>query len=102
MEIKINEPYIICSAIWFDDGKVYEHQPKNIKFGFVVCGRRHHNIFKSVKILRGDTLELRKRSIQGFLSSDDIFLNRHEAAKVAYKAKQIENIKGELYSEDIY
>jgi len=37
--------YVICAANHFNDGKQYEHQPKNIKQGFIVTGRRHHNCF---------------------------------------------------------
>jgi hypothetical protein len=35
-----NKEYILSAAVHFDDGKIYEHQPSNIKTGFVVCGRR--------------------------------------------------------------
>jgi hypothetical protein len=38
--IDITKEYIICSAIWFRDGKKYEMQPKNIESGFVISGRR--------------------------------------------------------------
>lgn len=41
--------YILCASIHFDDGKVHEHQPKNIKTGFVVCGRRHHNYYNTLQ-----------------------------------------------------
>lgn len=44
--------YILCAAIWYDDGKEYPHQPVNIKEGYVWCGRRHHNIIN----LRGRLL----------------------------------------------
>ena len=44
-ETKINIPYIICAACWIKDDKKYEHQPKNVDIGIVVCGRRHHNCF---------------------------------------------------------
>ena len=27
--------YILCAAIWFDDGVVHAHQPKNIDIGIV-------------------------------------------------------------------
>lgn len=36
---------IICSAIWYDDGKIREHNPPNIKIGIVVFGFRHSNCF---------------------------------------------------------
>jgi len=36
---------IICPAIWVDDGKKYENQPKNIKTGYVVYGIHIVDIF---------------------------------------------------------
>jgi len=44
-EEKVSIPYIICAAIWFNDGKTYQHQPKNITEGIIVCGRRHQIVF---------------------------------------------------------
>lgn len=103
-----NDEYIICAAIYFKDGQKYEHQPKNIKSGFVICGRRHHNCYATASILE---LNRRDYSItQGFLTSKDNFVNRKEARVIAHKAGQIEfltkgNPYGEpadLFSEDLY
>lgn len=96
--------YIICAAIHFDDGAPYIHQPKNIKQGFVVCGRRHHNIFYTVATLAKD---LKKRltydrQIQGFLTNKDRFLTREEAALVAFEAGQTKELETKLISEDLY
>ena len=100
---------IICSAIWFDDGvDTYVHQPKNIETGFVICGRRHHNCFTTIAILMGLKKERSfKDDIQGFLTSDDLFVSREEAWIIAEKAGQIlENpnrfTTGRLFSEDLY
>lgn len=47
-------PTIICAAIWYDDKiTTHKHQPKNIKSGYVVAGRRHHNCIATRSILRG-------------------------------------------------
>lgn len=43
--------HIICAAIWFKNGIQYEHQPKNVDIGFVVCGRRHHNCYTTAALL---------------------------------------------------
>lgn len=117
---------IICSAIYLPDNNKHVHQPKNIETGFVIAGRRHHNCFATAKIMGYDrTLNLRE--IQGFITSDDLFVDRKEAYKIAVAANQIEekdpckncpskvdeclkNIcsvkrfynEKELYSEDIY
>jgi len=37
--------YILCAAIWCNDGKKHVHQPRNVPKGFVIGGRRHHNCF---------------------------------------------------------
>jgi len=44
MELDLNE-WIICPAIWIDDGEKYENQPKNIKTGYVVYGNHIVDIF---------------------------------------------------------
>ena len=95
--------YVICAAIWFKDGGKYEHQPKNIDTGFVVCGRRHHNCFMVSYICLADKhSEVKGTAIQGFLSSKDIFLTRKEAGALAYKMKQINEPTHCLFSEDLY
>jgi len=106
--IKNDMRYIICSAIWFNDGKIHVHQPKNIETGFVICGRRHHNCFAMLKALNVDRLQFEKIEnveIQGFLTNDDMFVTREEAYEIALSANQItEHLdrKHRLFSEDIY
>jgi hypothetical protein len=117
---------IICSAIFIPNEDKHVHQPKNIKTGFVIAGRRHHNCFATAKIMGYDRL-VNSREIQGFITSDDLFVDRQEAYKIALAANQIEDKnpcnncpskieecldrpcsvklfynKKELYSEDIY
>lgn len=92
--------YILCAAIWFNDGKEYVHQPKNINYGFVVCGWRHHNCFAQGRIFK---VKLNKiEHTQGFLTNDNKFVDRIEAAKIAHGAGQTNELKKKLYSEDIY
>lgn len=95
--------YILCAATWFDDGKEYAHQPKNIPTGLVFCGWRHGCIFPQIG---GSVKERQELGIyekeQGFLTSKNRFVDREEAAKIAFERKQItKNIKT-LYSEDLY
>ncbi len=105
--------FIICAAIWFNDGNKYNNQPKNVESGFVVSGRRHHNCFSSVQsigmALGNDKtmvvkkrIALEEREKQGFLTNKDRFVDRVEAAQIAYEAKQINKPLKELYSEDLY
>jgi hypothetical protein len=101
---------IICAAIWYDDNKYYNFQPKNIKHGYVWCGRRHHNVIN----LRGDLLGLQtKNDVQGFVTSEDRFVDREEAFQIAKLAGQLPDYlvsirecnkqkEPELFSEDLY
>ena len=104
-----NPEYVLCAAIHFNDYEEYEHQPRNIERGYVICGRRHHNIYATVMIINGKSMtaiekmtEANGKAIQGFLTSKDRFLNREEAGKLAYEMKQITKITKCLFSEDLY
>lgn len=122
-ELSTNEPlfidgviastYIICSAIWFNDGKKHNHQPKNIEQGFVVAGRRHHNCYssfqsigkalgydKTLVVKKGIPLE--EKETQGFITNTDLFVDRNRAGKIAFLAGQTKELKTRLYSEDLY
>jgi hypothetical protein len=99
--------YILCAAIWFKDDVVHECQPTNIDTGIVVCGRRHHNCYitaweigdnKRIK----DCHESNAKAIQGFLTSDDKFVDRKEAGKIAFEFGQINAPDDCLFSEDLY
>ena len=96
--------YLLCSAIWFDDGiDTYVHQPKNIKTGYVVCGRRHHNCFTTVAMLRGIISKRNtKDEVQGFLTNENRFVDRYEAAKIALASGQIKEPIEKLFSEDVW
>jgi len=109
----IDSTYIICSAIWFNDGKKHNHQPKNIKSGFVIACRRHHNCYSSFQsigkslgydktliVKKGVTLE--QRETQGFLTNTDLFVDRNRAGKIAFLANQTKELKTRLFSEDLY
>lgn len=105
--------YIICSAIWFNDSKEHIHQPKNIKSGFVISGRRHHNCYasfqsigkslgydKTLIVKKGVSLE--ERETQGFLTNTNLFVDRKEGGEIAYKAGQTQILLTRLFSEDLY
>ena len=95
---------ILCAAIWIDDGvTTYVHQPKNIKQGFVVAGRRHHNCFTTLAMLQGLKKERNnKDEVQGFITSLDRFVDREEGAEIARNAEQVPSHITTLYSEDLY
>ena len=96
--------YILCSAIWCNDGKKHEHQPTNVPKGFVISGRRHHNCFITAFILLNDTklTSVTKKVIQGFLTNTDRFVTRKSAGKIALQAGQTNKETDLLISEDLY
>lgn len=96
--------YILCSAIYFNDGVKHVHQPKNIDTGFVVCGRRHHNCFatfNAIGVSKPKRIE-RMDEVQGFLTNTDRFVDRVEGAEIAYASGQTSTKKAKLFSEDLY
>lgn len=103
--------YIICAANHYDDGIEHVHQPKNIKTGYVVCGRRHHNCVTTFAQIVGfpydeKALKIKNTEKQGFLTNTDRFVERHEALNIARLADQVLDEKEVraigLHSEDLY
>ena len=94
------QEYILCAAIYYNTIDSYVHQPKNIQTGYVVCGRRHHNCIMLNAVLSGR--KTTENDIQGFLTSQNRFVDRKEAANIAYKAGQIKDIVDCLISVDLY
>ena len=94
---------IQCAAIHFDTGMKTVHAPFNIESGIVVAGLHHHNCFAAMKDLDISPPEkMNWPEEQGFLTNDNLFVNRIAAAKIAYEAGQIRELKEQLYSEDLY
>lgn len=96
--------YILCPAIWYKEQPTSKLLPKNIKQGVVVCGMRHGDCIQTFIALTG------KRSvepecgeyIQGFITSQNKFVDRINGAKIAFNAKQIKTLLPYLFSEDLY
>lgn len=103
-----NREYILCAANYYNDKIVHVHSPFNISEGFVICGLRHHNCISTFALMRGfpydsETLLLLQTQVQGFLTNQNRFVDRIEAARIAIVAEQIEDVfKKKLYSEDLY
>ena len=101
---------ILCAAIHYDDNKKHAHQPINVKSGFVVAGHRHCNCIMTMAIFLEDdytrdrVIEYNRMSVEGFLTSDNRFLNRKEACHEAIANGQVKasEVSGMLYSEDLY
>jgi hypothetical protein len=99
----MKKEYILCAAIWFDDGKKYNLQPYNIESGLVLCGWRHGCIFPQIGGLVKERQELGIfEKEQGFLTNLNRFVDRVEGGKIAFESGQTEELKTYLYSEDLY
>lgn len=90
---------ILCAAIHYDDDKEHEDQPIGIMYGFVIAGRRHSDCYKTIELLTGDndlgnTID---RNHQGFITTDNRYVSRAEAWKIAIAANQV--IRGSTNSD---
>lgn len=104
---KHETPYIICAAIWYNDGKKRHNLPRNIETGIVVGGWRHGNCITMLREMfpeRDYIINNKdgKTTIQGFLTNKGMFVDRVEAGKIAFEAMQISEPSDYLYSEDLY
>lgn len=113
-QVEEGREYILCAAIYFNDGKEYDHQPKNIKTGFVIAGRRHSNCYATLSAI-SKALNLEERALvfferidrdsQGFITNLNRYVDRKEGYEIAKVAKQLRISEHEskiLVSEDLY
>jgi hypothetical protein len=103
--------YILCAANHYNDGIENDHSCKNIKTGFIICGRRHHNCISIFAKMVGfpydeKGLELMRTEKQGFITNTDRWVDRLEALKIAKESNQLITGEGNeklgLFSEDLY
>jgi hypothetical protein len=87
---------IVYSAVKFQ----YNNYP------FIICGKRHGDCFKNVSEFI--PIDIWKEIIkdqqvtQGFLTDDNKFLDRKQAAIYAYQHYQIKDVQETLLSEDLW
>lgn len=98
---------VLCAAIWYKNGKKYPHMPKNVDSGIMVSGNGHsicNTLLKTMFPNREYITDNHdgKTTIQGFITSHRRFVDRTEAAEIAFKIGQIPNPIKILYSEDLY
>jgi len=98
---------ILCAAIWYPDLPTMRFLPVNIDKGTVVCGHRHGHCINTVYTLsKLRTVTFAEDATgeheQGFLTNTNRFVDREEAAKIAFAAGQIKKELVTLYSEDLY
>lgn len=101
---------ILCAAIWYkelpliipDVLKIRGFAPYNIDEGIVFCGWRHPNCIYQKVAVTGLKDSESGENVQGFLTSDNRFVDREEGAIIAYESGQIKEQKKRLHSEDLY
>lgn len=107
-----DKEYILCAAVWYLElpmvkGDILNNRgfrPYNVDKGIVFSGWRHGNcIYQMVAVtgLRSVPAEAGPE-IQGFLTNKNRFVDREEAAKIAYESGQTEKLLVRLFSEDLY
>ena len=114
--------FILCAAIWYNDGLYHEGQPAGINTGFVVCSYSHNDCFEILKILFDYKSKNRRfywlhkllfkhsrydkrNATQGFLTSRKRFVNRVQAYIIHTAAtgkEPFDEYTDQLYSEDLY
>lgn len=97
---------IICSAIWYKDLPTPPHRPVNRDRGIVFCGHRHAHCLYQMTTMTGKSQCEVGEEIQGFLTDENRFVDRKEAAKMVLSNGQVEKMQygggKTLYSEDLY
>lgn len=87
---------IVRSAIWA--------LPKGEHYPMIFTGLRHADIYE--KIFKAGYKKEDLGIVEGFMTSDNRFVDRHEAFDIAYAENQIVSCdywkNGGLYSEDLW
>ncbi len=88
---------LVCSAIKF--------QMIGDEYFQIMCGKRHPNVFE--KMFKLGIQYDKTTHIQGFLTSEDRFVDRFEAIDIAKNANQlseevIERLNRSKYSQQLY
>lgn len=99
---------IISAAIWYKEFPIFNNNTKfrnpiNITEGAVFCGYRHNTIIALVNDLTNKRQFELGEYTQGFLTTENRFVDRAEAAKIHKKnGGKTQYDKDELFSEDVY
>ena len=99
---------IVCAAIWYKDivPKSFDGTPipSIVENGVVVSGMRHGDCIYTLIALTGmaSTRPSIGSYVQGFITTNNRFVDRVEAASIAFDAKQIQSPTSVLFSEDLY
>lgn len=100
--------YIMCAAVYINDGIDYIFKPYNIDKGYVVSGWRHACIWETLKITTNKVQhQFGKHGEEwadGFLTNKNRFLTRKEGLELVKENGQLTKslIGGCLTSEDLW
>jgi len=102
---------IVCAAIWYKElPTAPANGCKNIDKGIVIFGLRHGHVISLCRTLTGKrTVTFAEDGVgeheQGFLTTENRFVDREEGWIIAEREGQLIGCsggKGTLYSEDLY
>ena len=107
--IDTSKEYILCAAfkIRFDPPRLAKMKEEGMDPTHIYC-EPHRQVFGTVTGWRHADILYRFSDIidqtdtGGFLTSLGRYVDRHEAAEIAYKCGQLVAPKRTLYSEDLY
>ena len=105
---------ILCAAVWYKDIPIKKEipissvLPINCNEGLVFCGYRHHHCMYTMVAVTGlRSVEIADdgvgRQVQGFLTNQNRFVDREEAAKIwILNGNELKYSTNQLFSEDLY
>ena len=96
----IRPEFIVCAAIWVNDGQKHSGQFDSLESGYLLCGVGHADCV-SISALLNPHHSARDMRNSGFVTNHRRFVGREEAAQIAYDAGQIKEKVETLYSEDL-
>jgi hypothetical protein len=88
---------ILCAAIWYKELPLLKPEvleprgfsPYNVDKGIVFCGWRHSNCIYQKVAVTGLRDSESGENVQGFLTSDNRFVDREEGAIIAFNARRL-------------
>lgn len=105
-----HQEYILCSAIWYKHLPLINNEipkdlllPKNLDMGIVFCGLRHPHCLYQMVAITGKAQHEAGEEVQGFLTSENRFVDRKEGAQIhVNNGGKLNYSTNQLYSEDLY
>ena len=93
---------ILCAATHYKNLNRPALQPNNISQGIVICGHNHAQILHVLFSLTGKKQSESGEYVQGFLTTDNRFVDRIEGASIWLKqGNKLNYHSDQLFSEDI-